>query len=113
MPFIHVKTNVPVSSEKEQALKAALGQAIAIIPGKSERWLMVEIDPERRLWFQGENTPAAMVEVSAYGSAQPKVYEELTREICTVLHDTLSLDPARTYVKYEETPHWGWNGGNF
>ena len=53
MPFIHVKTNVPVSSEKEQALKAALGQAIAIIPGKSERWLMVEIDRNAGYGFRG------------------------------------------------------------
>jgi len=44
MPFISTKTNVNVSKEKEIELKEKLGQAISIIPGKSENWLMVAIE---------------------------------------------------------------------
>ena len=43
MPFISTKTNVTVTKEKETQLKERLGQAISIIPGKSESWLMLAI----------------------------------------------------------------------
>ena len=95
MPFINVKTNIPVSENAQEALKTRLGQAIEAIPGKSEAWLMVGVEPECALWFQGTDAPAALVEVSVYGGAEP------------------DIDPARVYVKYAETPNWGWNGGNF
>ena len=37
MPFINVKTNVKISRENEVAIKTMLGEAIALIPGKSEK----------------------------------------------------------------------------
>ena len=36
MPCIQIKTNVKVSQEAAQAVKSALGQSIAHLPGKSE-----------------------------------------------------------------------------
>lgn len=113
MPFINVKTNTPVSKEKEIALKSALGKAISIIPGKSESWLMVEIEPERKLYFKGSDEPAAMVEVSVFGSSDPSSFAKLTNEICIIMNSELSIDSSRTYVKYEATRDWGWNGSNF
>ena len=113
MPFINVKTNTPVSKDKETALKSALGQAVSIIPGKSETWLMVEIEPERKLYFKGTDDPAAMVSVSVFGSADSASFAKLTNSICTILNNELGIDTARTYVKYEATRDWGWNGSNF
>ncbi len=113
MPFINVKTNTPVSAEKETQLKSALGNAITAIPGKSESWLMVGIEPEYKLYFQGTNAPAAMVEVSVYGHPSASAFNNLTGEICTCLNDILSIDPSRIFIKYYETDNWGWNGANF
>lgn len=113
MPFIDVKTNVSVSAEKAEAIKTALGTAIRTIPGKSEQWLMVGMEPEYTLYFQGSAAPAAMVEVSIYGGASASCYDALTGKICAVLNDTLSIPPNRIYVKYTETPNWGWNNNNF
>ena len=41
MPFINSKVSVSMSKEKKDAVKAKLGQAISLVPGKSENWLMV------------------------------------------------------------------------
>ena len=65
MPFINVKTNVPVGSDKEKAIKSALGRDITALPGKTESWLMVGLGPECHLWFKGTDEPAALVDVSA------------------------------------------------
>ena len=113
MPFINVKTNAQVKDNKKESIKSALGKAITAIPGKSEGWLMVGIEPEYDLWFKGSDAPAAMVEVSVYGSASPSAYNALTSEITDILNLNLSISPDRIYVKYFETPNWGWNGSNF
>ena len=74
---------------------------------------MVGIEPEHILYFKGDNAPAAMVEVSVFGHADSSAYEKLTDSVCTILNEQLSIDPSRIYVKYSETPNWGWNGSNF
>ena len=113
MPFINVKTNAAVSADKKESIKTALGQAITAIPGKSESWLMVGIEPETALWFKGSDAPAAMVEVSVFGSASASAYSALTAKVTDVLNSDLGIAPDRIYVKYSETPNWGWNGSNF
>ncbi len=113
MPFINVKTNKIVSNATETELKSALGQAISIIPGKSESWLMVGIESESILYFKGDNAPAAMVEVSVFGQPNPPAFNELTSKICSILNELLEIEKSRIYVKYSATTDWGWNGSNF
>ena len=112
MPFINVKTNAAVSKEKCEAIKSALGQAITALPGKSENWLMVGIEPECTLYFQGSDAPCAMVQVQTYGTNASGT-DVLTGKICEILGDNLSIPANRTYVSYFGTANWGWNGGNF
>ncbi len=112
MPFINVKTNAAVSKEKCEAIKSALGQAITALPGKSEQWLMVGIEPECTLYFQGSDAPCAMVQVQTYGTNASGT-DALTGKICEILGDNLSIPANRTYVSYFGTANWGWNGGNF
>ncbi len=113
MPYIDIKTNAPVSAAEARTLKTRLGQAVTALPGKSEQWLMVRVEPECSLWFAGSDEPCAMVDVSVYGGAPSDAYETLTARICELLDGILSIDPSRVYVNYAETPNWGWNGGNF
>ncbi len=113
MPFIDVKTNKQVSKNEEIALKAALGKAIAILPGKSEQWLMLEIKDGCRMYFHGDDAPCAMLQVQVFGKINTEKCEELTAEICRIMDDTLQISPENTYVKYEEISLWGWNSQNF
>lgn len=113
MPFINVKTNVSVSEEQKTSIKSAMGRAITAIPGKSESWLMVGIEPEYALWFKGEDTPAAMVEVSVFGSPSSDALGALTSHITGILTDNIGVPADRIYVKYTSTADWGWNGSNF
>lgn len=113
MPFINVKTNVSVTPDAMTSIKSELGKAVTAIPGKSEAWLMVGIEPEYALWFKGSSEPAAMVEVSIFGGADHSAYQKLTALICDILQKEIDVPASRTYVKYAETENWGWNGSNF
>ena len=111
MPFIEVKTNQPVSSKED--LKAELGKAITAIPGKSEGWLMVEIQDKLDMYFKGSNEPCAMFEVAIFGKASDDAFENLTRLLCSVSEKYLNVPSDRTYVKYSEVDKWGYNNFNF
>ena len=113
MPFINVKTNIPIHAESREVIKKKLGEAITALPGKTEDWLMVGIEPEISLYFKGDPSPAAMVDVSILGGASAAAYNKLTGIICNILSEELDIPASRTYVKYSETENWGWNGSNF
>ena len=113
MPFIDVKTNIEINSEKEKILKTKLGKSAQCI-GKSENWLMIGFEDKCRLYFKGDNSqPMAFVEVKLYGRADRKSYDNMTGEITEILNEVLGIAPAQIYVKYEEVQYWGYNGSNF
>ncbi len=111
MPFIRATTNAAISAKKATHIKEKLGEAIALIPGKSESWLMMQLADEATLFFKGEDDPCAMVEVMLYGSAEEEDYAALTEKITDILHEELDLDPDRVYVTFSEHNSWGWNAG--
>ena len=114
MPFINSKVSVAMSKEKKDAVKAKLGEAISLIPGKSENWLMVGFEDSYDLYFQGnQDGETAFVEVKVFGSASPDVFSKMTGAICDIYQEELGIPQNRIYVKYEEVKNWGWNGSNF
>lgn len=113
MPCIQLHTSAAISIDQETTIKARLGKAIQVIPGKSEAWLMVTISGSEHIYFKGTNAPAAFVDVSVYGRENAQAFNALTAEICDILNDVLNIASDRIYVKYAATAHWGWNGGNF
>ena len=113
MPYICTTTNVGISAEKEKALKQKLGKAIELLPGKSERWLMLSFVPETKMYFHGDSDNMAFVDVSIFGKSSPQNYQSLTSEITKILNEELGIEKDCIYVKYEESSYWGWNGSNF
>jgi len=114
MPMIIVKASTPIAPAQEVRLKEKLGQAIALVPGKSEAHLMLAFEDNARLYFGGQNDkPLAYVEVNCLGKSTRGAYCDLTAAICSMLKDELDVDPTGVYVKYDELTHWGWNGTNF
>ena len=114
MPFIDSKVSVKITEEQEKELKTRLGQAISLIPGKSESWLMTGFEDNYHLYFRGENSePMAYVEVRLFGGPNKAAFQKMTEEITKIFGDILGIAPDHMYIKYSATPDWGWNGGNF
>ena len=112
MPFIKTTANVPISARKAAAIKARMGEAIELIPGKSESWLMLQFDEDATMFFKGEDDPCAICQVKLYGSADEESYGKLTEALTDILREELEIESDRVYVTYEEIGVWGWNGGN-
>ena len=114
MPFIEVKTSAKADGAKCEAVKSGLGTAISLIPGKSERWLMVNISCGEKLWFAGDGSKdSAMVKVAVFGKLSERDADRLTSKITQIVSENFGVDPDRIYVAYSEHDKWGWNGSDF
>ena len=114
MPFIDSKVSVKTTKEQRDEIKERLGQAIALIPGKSESWLMIDLADEQNMYFRGEGKePTAFIAVNIYGDPNQGAFEKLTAELTKIYGEVLGIAPDRIYVKYSTTHDWGWNGNNF
>ena len=113
MPYINARFSTTVSPEKEIELKSALGEAITLL-SKPERYLMVEISDNCRLYFGGNNDrPIAFFDVSLLHSAPRASYEKLTARLCDIAKDVMGVDGDNVYVKFEETKNWGYDSFMF
>lgn len=79
MPLIDVRLSVPVSLKQEEELVKQIGKAITKIPGKEEASLMVQVQGNCPLWFQGKKQPCAHVTVKIAGQAINRILTGLTR----------------------------------
>lgn len=114
MPYIRTTVSKELTPENIESIKAKLGQAIALIPGKTESWLMLAFEDKMNMYFKGDcSEDYAYVEVSLFGTTSDAAYDRLTAAISEIINEELGIDRANVYIKYEETNHWGWNGTNF
>ena len=114
MPYINTLTTVKLTAEQEAELTRQYGKAIELIAGKSEEWLMLGFEGERRMAFRGTTSPdIAMIEVDILGKAKDPEYDKLTEKLCEIINSVLGVPRNRIYVKYSEYEHWGYNGMNF
>lgn len=113
MPFIDARFSTNVTQEKEEAIKKKLGEAISLI-GKSEAYLMVQIQDNCKLYFKGnKDADSAYFEVKLLGKSTKANYETLTAALCDIASEELGISGDRVYVKYEEVEHWGYNSFMF
>ena len=114
MPFIESKVSVKTTPEQQQELKTRLGQAIALIPGKSEYWLMVNLEDEQKMYFRGDDSePLAFICINMYGGADEEAFERMTAEMTKIYGEVLGIKPDHMYIKYDASMYWGWSGRSF
>lgn len=113
MPYIELKTDKKISEALSEELIREFGEAIKTFPGKTERYLMVNVEGECAIAFAGKIGNCCMVSVDLLGSATDEVYEKMTKLTCALVSRVLEIPEDRIYVKYSEYKHWGCDGFNF
>lgn len=111
MPFIKVKVSCPLSPEQEFELKAKIGEAIGLVPRKSEDYLLLEFEDNCRLWLRGRNTsPVAYIEAAIFGNEPHYGYDAFTAAVTEAVSKVLPILPDNIYIKYEDITAWGVQG---
>ena len=113
MPFIHARTNQSIGKDSKAKISALLGQAIEAIPGKTEQWLMTEIEDQKGMFFAGTSEPCAMITIDLFGQSDDASCDQLTQKVTEIVAAETGIRTERIYVRYLSTDQWGWNGHNF
>ena len=58
MPFLRFTTNRTLTLQQDRKLKEAAGKVISLFPGKSERALMMHIEDNQIMYYQGDEQDA-------------------------------------------------------
>ena len=108
MPFINVKTSAELNEAQIKEIVKEMGQAITLFPGKSEAYLMVNVEPGCKLFFKGSDSKnTAFVDVAIFGSSSKEYCGLVTEKVCDVLEEIAGVPSDRTYVKFEFNTLWG------
>lgn len=110
MPYIGISTSKKLSEEQKDALKTALGESIGVIPGKSEKALMIDISDAHTMYFAGEKRQLAFVDVRCYGSTEFANKKAFTEAAFDVVQQTTELPEDSIYLTYSEFANWGTKG---
>ncbi len=111
MPFLISRVNVPITKEQEVQLKSWMGQAIERVPGKSEEYLLLDLQDNCRLWLRGDDSrPAAYIEAAIFGNESHAGYDALTAELTLAFQQVLGIPPENIYLKYDDITAWGVGG---
>lgn len=107
MPFIKAKVSCSISGEQENELKARMGKAIELVPGKTEAYLLLEFEPNCHLWLRGENKePIAYIEAAIFGNEGHAGYPAFSAEVTCAFWEVLGILPENCYIKYEDITAW-------
>ena len=101
MPYIRTTTNIHLDEDRRGALKRRMGEAISLIPGKSESWLMLSWQDAVPMAFQGKESPCGLCEVKLFGHASAEAYDRLTAALCRILQEEAGIPADRIYVTYQ------------
>jgi len=113
MPCVTITTNNVLSKEQCDDLKRSTAQIMTEIAGKSEQWLMVKIEGDTLLYFQGNCIkPAAYITVAYVGDLTDTQKDGITSELCAAVHRKAGINSDRIYITYKgySRSEWGWNG---
>lgn len=111
MPLIAVHTTLTLTPDKREALKNELGQAVVLIPGKTEQVLMVEIIEGVTLYKGGRREGEyAVVDVKCYKQAAFEDNKRFTEAVFGILQRLLGIPETNAYLSITELPTWGTMG---
>lgn len=102
-----------ISKKKQIRIKEQIGKIITTIPGKSEEWLMLQLNDNQRMYFRGRDEyPIAFVDLKFLVRKQiHEQYHTLSSQITDIIHEELGISEEYIYICFHEVQHWG-HGGN-
>lgn len=111
MPFVIARTNVRLSGRQERTLKELMGKAMALVPGKSERDMLLVIEDGSHMWLAGEGSePLAYVDAALFGTEDHAGYAAFTGAVAQAFAQVTGMDPSRVFVRVEEIGAWSFGG---
>ena len=110
MPFIIARVNTHIDKNQELAIKSEMGRAITLIPGKSEKYLMLGLEDDYKFYLRGDSQKAALIEASIFGNEDHEGFKEFARETTKIFNEVLNIPPENIYINFADIKTWAVNG---
>jgi phenylpyruvate tautomerase PptA (4-oxalocrotonate tautomerase family) len=110
MPYIQVNVSQTLKEHQKEQLKATLGEAITLIPGKTEAVTMVDIADGRAIYLDGKPVNGGFIDLRLYGAADRASKEALTEALFEAMDKLLGISPQHLYLNIFEMDSWGVGG---
>jgi len=104
MPYICVNLTKKLSDQQKDAIKSGLGEKISLIPGKTEKALMVDFSEGHTMYFAGEKRDLAFVDVRCYKTAEFENKKAFTEAVFELMEQETGLtadDVDRAWGEYD------------
>lgn len=110
MPYISIKTSVTLTMSQENKIVEELGKLITIIPGKAQERLMVRLEDNQLMYFQGKQGDILMFDIKTFGKAPTEAKEKFAQESFSMLERITRVPLKNMFLNISETDNWGTNG---
>ena len=109
MPYINLSTSEKVN-DKDKLLEE-ISTLISSLTKKSKRFVMVKIDDNCQMYFDGV-TPSCFLEIKSIGSLNPS---EMAKPISDFVYEKMGIPIDKIYISFQDVPSslWAWNGKTF
>ncbi len=114
MPYLMIQTSQSVDEKKRQAILQKASQRVAEILGKPERYVMVALETDTPMIFDGSSDPTAYLEMKSIDLPEATT-PELSTALCDFVEENLAVRRNRVYIEFTNAAGhlWGWDGRTF
>ena len=111
MPYIDVKLAKQASRKQERIISDKLGEAITLIPGKTQKGLMVAISSDEHIYKGGDFLEfGAYINVVLKSGSSREDCEKLNQRIFEIMEEDLKIPSDNVYVTFTYCDDFGVNG---
>jgi phenylpyruvate tautomerase PptA (4-oxalocrotonate tautomerase family) len=109
MPYISIAMGKELSQDQKDRLAHELGRLITIIPGKTEKGLIVHFH-DGALYKGGEEIPCAYIDLRVYTKTTEEAKQGFTKETCAYIAKEFGVPVENQYLTIQEFDNWGSRG---
>ena len=111
MPLINLQVSKKLSTQDENDISKELGKLISLMPGRSEKYLMIGIKDGYTHYLAGERLElAAFMDLRLLGKESTEGQELFVTAAQKAIGELLNIPVEHIYTNILEMPHWGARG---
>lgn len=112
MPYLTITSNQTLNTDSGQL--NLLSKTVAEGLNKAESYVMVSVQHNPDMLFDGSNEPLAYCQLKSLGLDESQT-GELSHLLCSCIHQLYAINPSRIYIEFASPARsmWGWNNKTF
>ena len=114
MPLLSIDTNIAMDSAEAKDFIQSASKVVAEMLSKPERYVMVKLENNPHMLFDGNDEPLVYAELKSLGLPETQT-KEFSAQLMEFLSTKTGVAADRVYIEFAnaERHMWGWNASTF